>query len=629
MSEFNEIKDFDKELEPGCLSGVSVYIGSHHHHQHHKKESKPKKQPDKPAQPEIDYSNFDIVKATQYGAFNRVKELIDQGYDVNQGDSENVKLLHWAAINNRLEIVKYFIECGAEVNAIGGELSSTPLHWATREGHLSMVILLLKHDADPTILDKEGLNCLHLAAQNGFTSIVAYLLAKGYEINCADVNLMTPLMWSAFRVKTSDPTRLLITLGASLNLTDRNRNTALHWAVYYRNRTAFQLLLKAGANVFIQNSSGDTPLDIAKKLRIYWFSKKLEEVIQEKELANKNVFVRLIKDEEIKKWIIFAFPFLVYYLLGSILNSSLSYALKLLFITIILLVALSSSRLHCSEKVHTKIPFAIYIVTKFWLYATYFTIIMPKISFVLNFIFLLSSSLLFYYFYKTWRSDPGVVKSDQNQKCKTIIELAECDGFDAAWFCSTCLVRKPIRSKHCSICNLCVAKHDHHCPWIANCVGYGNHKYFFLFLVFLVLSSALFTYLCYEYWLVVLRGRLIDGINFIIKASHFNAWVTLAAINSAFHFTWVLCLLLFQLHQITWLALTTNERMNHERYDHFKHDNNGEVISPFDQGCLQNFSNFFELKFTRFIRGSNPDWRRIYSLDDYEDEKRGKPFELI
>ncbi len=71
---------------------------------------------------EHDYSGFDIVKATQYGAIGRVKELIEAGWDVNQPDSETVTLLHWASINNRKDIIKYFLERGAAVDAIGGEV---------------------------------------------------------------------------------------------------------------------------------------------------------------------------------------------------------------------------------------------------------------------------------------------------------------------------------------------------------------------------------------------------------------------------------------------------------------------------------------------------------------------------
>ena len=71
------------------------------------------------------------------------------------------------------------------MDAIGGELCSSPLHWATRQGHLSMVVLLVQHGADPDICDGEGCACIHLAAQFGHTAIVAYLVAK----RVSDVNI--------------------------------------------------------------------------------------------------------------------------------------------------------------------------------------------------------------------------------------------------------------------------------------------------------------------------------------------------------------------------------------------------------------------------------------------------------
>jgi len=44
--------------------------------------------------------------------------------------------------------------------------------------------------------------------------------------------------------------------------------------------------------------------------------------------------------------------------------------------------------------------------------------------------------------------------------------------------CKRCMIKQPLRTKHCRDCDWCIRTHDHHCPWLGNCVGENNRAYY-------------------------------------------------------------------------------------------------------------------------------------------------------
>eukprot|EP00730_Choanoeca_flexa_P004131 TRINITY_DN11605_c3_g1_i17.p1 TRINITY_DN11605_c3_g1~~TRINITY_DN11605_c3_g1_i17.p1 ORF type:complete len:347 (+),score=10.78 TRINITY_DN11605_c3_g1_i17:134-1174(+) len=79
------------------------------------------------------------------------------------------------------------------------------------------------------------------------------------------------------------------------------------------------------------------------------------------------------------------------------------------------------------------------------------------------------------------RTSPGVVKAPRVSPEQAQTLAAQRNPY----YCRKCQIMRPARAHHCSVCRQCVLNMDHHCPWINNCVGHFNHRYFFLFMLYL------------------------------------------------------------------------------------------------------------------------------------------------
>ncbi|XP_021258371.1 palmitoyltransferase ZDHHC13 isoform X2 [Numida meleagris] len=563
-----------------------------------------------------DPGTCDIVEATQYGMLERCKELVEAGYDVRQPDKENVTLLHWAAINNRQELVKYYISKGAVVDQLGGELNSTPLHWAIRQGHLPMVILLLKYGADPSLIDGEGFSSIHLAVLFQHMPIVAYLISKGQNIDTTDFSGLTPLMLSAQKVMGPEPTRFLLKFNPSLNAVDTvQKNTALHWAVASGNVSAVELLLEAGANMDIKNVKGETPLDLAVQTQNHFMIYMLTEEGRMRSRKN-NRLLRTM--EKFELFLLLASCLTLMWAVGYIMNlSSDSWLLK----GCLLLFLLVGMALFVRQSVGLRnlryLPTALMLSSVFWMSMTWLFWFVPDVTHTVFEIPLMFSIVgLLYFFYKAWRTDPGYIKSSEKDKKENIVALAEAGCLDFRTFCTSCLVRKPLRSVHCLLCDSCVARYDQHSLWIAQCIGIGNHHYYLLFLCFLTMTSVWLLYRTLLYWSKhCMTSYHTDGAwTYFTQITACSPWVSYIFMLACFHAVWASLWLTIQLYQIAFLGLTSHERMNLLMESKSSKHPVSLRRNPYNLGCFQNLADFFQCRCFGMVKPSAVDWTKQYNV---------------
>jgi hypothetical protein len=200
-----------------------------------------------------------------------VQLLLEHNADPDLDDDNERRPLHWYAIRDNIAAMRALLQHGAEVDPVGPY--EKPLHEAAQR-NLDAVKLLVEHGADGRARDLQQNTPLHMAAAEGKTDVVKFLVEQWPEsMRYRNECLATPLHWAAAEGKTDVVKFFVERWPEGVAEGDDCANTPLHHAVYHalwyhdaiaysRNEVVGLLVESRPEAIRIKNQFGDTPLQL-------------------------------------------------------------------------------------------------------------------------------------------------------------------------------------------------------------------------------------------------------------------------------------------------------------------------------------------------------------------------------
>lgn len=205
-----------------------------------------------------------LIGAASDGDLQAVKDLFDQGVDVNARDWDRVTALIPAASSGSLEICQLLVEQGIDVNAKDKD-GITALMEASIMGHTNVVSFLLENEAEVNDVASSGVSALWLAASEGRVEAMKALLDAGADATNTRTDGISALMTASVGGHV-DAVALLLENGADPTVADQDGLTALMNAAESGSVEVMRLLVEKADDpsyVNVMSESGFSAMIIA------------------------------------------------------------------------------------------------------------------------------------------------------------------------------------------------------------------------------------------------------------------------------------------------------------------------------------------------------------------------------
>eukprot|EP00996_Jenningsia_fusiforme_P007101 NODE_930_length_1813_cov_54.234127_g818_i0.p1 GENE.NODE_930_length_1813_cov_54.234127_g818_i0~~NODE_930_length_1813_cov_54.234127_g818_i0.p1 ORF type:complete len:353 (-),score=29.88 NODE_930_length_1813_cov_54.234127_g818_i0:288-1346(-) len=217
----------------------------------------------------------------------------------------------------------------------------------------------------------------------------------------------------------------------------------------------------------------------------------------------------------------------------------------------------------------------------------FFVVIAPEIEAVLTILAAVMIGFSVGFLFKVSTVDPGIIPRNETppqESEMTLQIMRDVNGVLLAHrYCRTCFVFRGPRASHCSVCDNCVERFDHHCPWTGTCIGLHNYRFFVGFLVSVNVTAVLFAVVSGVAWVDCFRRNDEEGFGAFFKAPEELFYVPLILI--VYSLVVALCTCPLTAFHFYLIATAQTTREFYKRYS--KDESN-----PFDLGFRRNLWNF-------------------------------------